>query len=148
MCQVLIVEDNPTLRSILKGILTARFPMVAVEVAANAEEALSEFNKTNPLLIFMDIRLPDESGLEIARRIKEINPQIKIVILTSFDNPEYREAAFRNGASFFLSKGDVRIDDIASLVSSTLKVDENCGHSMSDFRRNGAGKIQRTGAVD
>ena len=126
MCPILIVEDNPLLRNTLKSMLTTRFPSIMVEEASNAEEALSEFEKINPCLIFMDIRLPDKNGLEITRTIKETNPEIEIIILTSHDIPEYREAAFRNGASHFLTKGNVKIDDITSLVASALKADKKC----------------------
>jgi YesN/AraC family two-component response regulator len=97
-----------------------------VEEASNAEEALSGFKKINPCLIFMDIKLPDKNGLEITRTIKETNPEIEIIILTSYDIPEYREAAFRNGANHFLAKGNVKIDDITSLVASALKADKKC----------------------
>ncbi len=124
MCPILIVEDNPLLRDTLRGMLTARFPSIMVQEASNAEEALSEFEKINPCLIFMDIRLPDKNGLEITRTIKETNPEIEIIILTSHDLPEYREAAFRSGASHFLAKGNVKIDDITSLVASALKADK------------------------
>jgi DNA-binding NarL/FixJ family response regulator len=126
MCPILIVEDNPLLRNTLKGMLTTRFPSIMVEEASNAKEALSEFEKINPGLIFMDIRLPDRNGLEITRTIKETNPEIEIIILTSHDIPEYREAAFRSGASHFLAKGNVKIDDITSLVASALKADKKC----------------------
>ncbi len=124
MCPILIVEDNPLLRDTLRGMLTARFPSIMVQEASNAEEALSEFEKINPCLIFMDIRLPDKNGLEITRTIKETNPEIEIIILTSHDLPEYREAAFRSGASHFLAKGNVKIDDITSLVASAMKADK------------------------
>ncbi|MGO9372805.1 MAG: response regulator transcription factor [Syntrophobacteraceae bacterium] len=124
MCPILIVEDNPLLRDTLRGMLTTRFPSIMVQEASNAEEALSEFEKINPCLIFMDIRLPDKNGLEITKTIKETNPEIEIIILTSHDLPEYREAAFRSGASHFLAKGNVKIDDITSLVASALKADK------------------------
>ena len=115
MCPVLIVEDNSVLRDTLKGMLTTLFPSVVVEEASTAEEALSEFQKINPSLIFMDIRLPDKNGLEITKTIKETNPEIEVIILTSFDIPEYREAAFRDGASHFLTKGNVKIGDLPIL---------------------------------
>jgi YesN/AraC family two-component response regulator len=88
MCPILIVEDNPLLRDTLKGMLTTRFPSIMVQEASNAEEALSEFEKIYPCLIFMDIRLPDKNGLEITRTIKDTNPETEIIILTSFDIPE------------------------------------------------------------
>jgi len=120
MRPVLIVEDNPVFRTVLKGILTARIPSIVVEEASNGEEALIQFRKIDPFLIFMDIRLPDGSGLEITRTIKKIDPEIEIIILTSHDMPEYREVAFLNGASHFLIKGNLKIDDVISLVASAL----------------------------
>ena len=132
MCPILIVEDNPLLRNTLKSMLTTRFPSIMVEEASNAEEALSEFEKINPCLIFMDIRLPDKNGLEITRTIKETNPEIEIIILTSYDIPEYREAASRSGASHFLAKGNVKIDDIAALVASALKANKETQSWISD----------------
>ncbi len=132
MCSILIVEDSPILRDTLKGILAKRFPSISIEEASNAEEALSEFQKIGPSLIFMDIRLPDKNGLEITRIIKETDPAIKIIILTSYDIPEYREAAFRNGANHFLTKGSVTIEFITSLVASALKADKECQNSISD----------------
>jgi|GEM_PF-676350 len=137
MCPVLVVEDNPVLRHTLKGMLTTRFPSIVVEEASNAEEALSEFEKMNPCLIFMDIRQPDKNGLEITRTIKETNPEIESIILTSFDIPEYREAALRSGASRFLTKGNVKIDDITSLVASALKADKKCR----------IGQLERKGSI-
>ena len=126
MCPILIVENNRVFRNALKDILTARFPSLVVEEVSNAEDALSELKKINPCLIFMDIRLPDKNGLEITRTIKETNPEIEIIIFTSFDILEYREAALRSGATHFLTKGNVKIDDIASLVASALKADRKC----------------------
>lgn len=133
MCPVLMVEDNSVLRDTLKGMLTTQFPSIVVEEASTAEEALSKFQKIKPFLIFMDIRLPDKNGLEITKTIKETNPEIEIIILTSFDVPEYREAAFDSGASHFLTKGNVKIDDITSLVASALKADKKCriGYTIS-----------------
>jgi DNA-binding NarL/FixJ family response regulator len=126
MYPVLIVEDNPVLRHTLKGMLTTRFPSIVVEEASNAEEALFEFERINPCLIFMDIKLPGKNGLEITRTIKETNPEVEIIILTSYDIPEYREAASRSGANHFLAKGNVKIDDITSLVASAMKAEKKC----------------------
>jgi DNA-binding NarL/FixJ family response regulator len=123
---VLIVEDNPVLREAIKGMLTIRFPSIGVEEASNGEEALSVFKKTLPVLIFMDIGLPGKNGLEVTREIKETNSETEIIILTSYDTPEYREAAFRSGASYFLAKGNAKIDDIISVVTCALEADSKC----------------------
>jgi len=64
----------------------------------------------------MDIKLPGQNGLEVTRRIKALYPNIKVVILTSYDFPEYRELARARGAYRFLSKGSSTADEIQELV--------------------------------
>lgn len=122
MTPVLIVEDNPVLRITLKSLLRAQFPSIKVDEASSGAEALLEFREKSPFLIFMDIRLPDKNGLEVARQIKESSPKTEIVILTSHDLPEYREAAIHSGASHFLTKGNVKIGEITSLVASAMEM--------------------------
>jgi DNA-binding NarL/FixJ family response regulator len=106
--------------------LATRFPSISIEEASNAEGALAEYRKIEPFLIFMDIRLPGKNGLDITSAIKETDPEIEIIILTSYDMPEYREAASRSGANHFLAKGSVTIEVIISLVASALKADKKC----------------------
>jgi CheY-like chemotaxis protein len=116
--RTLIVEDNTSFRRILKDILLRRFPGMPVEEATEGIEALQKVAALPPDLIFMDIRLPGENGLELTRRIKKDHPEITVVILTSYDLPEYREAAQKYGADYFLTKGSSTEDEIITLVSS------------------------------
>ncbi len=71
-------------------------------------------------MIFIDIRLPGETGLELTRRIKKEHRQIPIIVITNHDLAEYREAAFRYGADHFIPKADLNWDDLTSLVESIL----------------------------
>jgi two-component system response regulator YesN len=73
-----------------------------------------------PDFIFMDIGLPDESGLELTKKIKSKYPNVCVAMLTSHDGLEYREAAIRNGASHYLTKGNVSREEIQNLVKSSL----------------------------
>ena len=116
MFRILIVEDNDTFRQSLKEILTARFPDILIREASNGREALKEVEGRTPDLIFMDIKLPGVNGLELTREITTCYSDMKIVILTSHDLPEYREAAYESGASFFAAKGTSSADEIAALV--------------------------------
>jgi two-component system response regulator NreC len=68
----------------------------------------------------MDIGLPGENGLELTRKIKSQYPDIIIIILTTYDSIEYREAAIRNKANGFLAKGSSTPEDVARLVESIL----------------------------
>jgi DNA-binding NarL/FixJ family response regulator len=68
----------------------------------------------------MDIRLPDESGLELTKKIKANWPDTTIIILTHYDFPEYREAAAKYGVNHFLAKGSTCEEEILRTVQSIL----------------------------
>ena len=118
--RILIVEDHQEFRESLKDVLTARLPDASVEEAAEGNEVLPRVEASPPHVIFMDINVPGENGLELTRRIKQVYPQIVIVILTSYDLPEYREAAYRYGANYFLAKGSTNGQKLVGLVESIL----------------------------
>jgi DNA-binding NarL/FixJ family response regulator len=88
--------------------------------AADGVEALQKIDSYLPNLIFMDIRLPGENGLELTRKIKTNYPDIIIIILTSHDLPEYREAATQNKANYFFSKNSIATDEIFKFVKTIL----------------------------
>jgi len=88
--------------------------------AANGVEAYQKIDSHPPNLIFMDITLPGENGLELTRKIKADYPDTIIIILTSHDLPEYREAATWWKANYFLSKGSLGSNEISTLVRVIL----------------------------
>ena len=118
MLKTLIVEDNAPFRQSLREILCERFPTMAIEEAENGKDALEIIEASFPHLVFMDIKLPGENGLEITRKIKARYSNIIVIILTSYDLPEYREAADQFGADYFLSKGSSSREEIMALVDS------------------------------
>lgn len=120
MSKILIVEDNDTFRQTIIGLLKSRFPTLIFEEATNGEEALQKVRDFVPDLLFMDIRLPGESGLNLLKEIKDVFPETIAIILTSYDFPEYRQVAKQNGASHFLSKSSTSAEEIMELVDSIL----------------------------
>ncbi len=118
MYKILLVEDNHAFRQSLVEIIHTEFPEIALEEAANADEAARKIGSFLPNLIFMDIKLPDGNGLELTKKVKAEHPDMNVVVLTSYDFLEYRQAATKYGASHFLSKGSVTREEIAALISS------------------------------
>ncbi len=116
--RILIVEDNDPYRQLLKNRLEDSFPEIEIDEAADGHEALQKVNSFLPDLIFMDIRLHDENGLELTKEIRLTHPDIHIFILTYYDSPEYRNAAFQYGAEDFLSKNSLDIEELEKLVKS------------------------------
>jgi DNA-binding NarL/FixJ family response regulator len=118
MSQILIVEDNAPFRQSLREMLCEQFPTMSVEEAQDGEDALGKLETLSPRLVFMDIKLPGQSGLEVTKTIKARYPKVRVIILTSYDLPEYREAASQYGADYFLSKGSSSREEILTLVDS------------------------------
>lgn len=116
MDKILIVDDNSTFRQSVKEILSNSFPFISVEEAVDGKETLKKIEDFIPDLIFMDIKLSGENGLHLTQQIKNTNPDIPVVILTSYDVPEYRDAAQRCGANYFLSKSTSNREEIIALV--------------------------------
>lgn len=116
--RTLIVEDNPLFRQTILEILRNQFPSMILEEAADGKTALQKIEEEMPDLIFMDIKLPGENGLHLTEHIKRKYPQAIVVILTSYDWPEYREAAFKFGANYFMMKGSSTNREIVELIES------------------------------
>ena len=116
----MLVEDSSSFRQIVKINLQDQFPSMDIIEAADSTEAFQKIHGHPPNLILMDIRLPGESGLELTRRIKADYPEVTIIILTSYDLPEYREAAIQCKADYFFFKGALTTDGVFTLVKSIL----------------------------
>ena len=120
MSSVLIVEDNTRFREKLRDSLASRFSTVIFREAVNGKQAFQEIESSKPVFICMDIGLGDDNGLELTKKIKNLHPEISIMILTNYDYSEYRDAAFQNGADFFLTKGSATIGEIAESMEKVL----------------------------
>ncbi len=119
--KILIVEDDSSFRQLLKKVLQGSFPTIGIDVAADGSEALQKVDASLPDLIFMDIRLPGENGLELTKKIKATYPNIIIFIMTFYDTSEFREAAIQCGADRFLAKTSLDCEELEGLVKSYLK---------------------------
>jgi DNA-binding NarL/FixJ family response regulator len=117
-CNTLIVEDNTSFRQYFKENLQTRFPSLVIEEVGDGNDVLQKIEAFYPALIFMDIRLPGENGLQLTRKIKKNHSNIKIIILTNYDLPEYREAAFQYGANSFMTKDSLNWEEIEALIKS------------------------------
>lgn len=116
MFEVLIVEDDPLFRQILREILASRFPSVSIMEEAVGTEALRLFSAHRPAVVFMDITLPGMNGLELTKRMKDADPRIPVIIITHHDTPEYRQAALECGADDFISKASSIEEEVERAV--------------------------------
>jgi CheY-like chemotaxis protein len=117
--KVMIVEDSTLFRQLFKETLHDRFPSIEIYEAVDGEEALQKIEVLHPNLIFMDIRLPGENGLELTKKVKTRYPNIIVIILAGYDLPEYREASAQYADHFF-SKNSSTTENIFTLLESIL----------------------------
>jgi len=118
MFKTLLVEDSASYRELMKEVLQTQFPSMVIEEARDGKEALQKVGIFHPDLIFMDIKLPGENGLVLTQKIKKDHPEVHVIILTSYNIPEYREAARQCGADDFIVKGTSTEEEIMALVKS------------------------------
>jgi DNA-binding NarL/FixJ family response regulator len=102
--RVVLVDDEAMVRVGLRMVLTAETDIEVVGEAADGGAAVDVVEATEPDVVLMDVRMPDVDGIEGARRVLARCPGVKVVVLTTFDEDEYVEAALRAGVSGFLLK--------------------------------------------
>lgn len=102
--RVLIVDDHPFFREGLRKVIAAEEDLEVVGEASDGEEAIEQVNHWHPHVVIMDVNLPRLNGLEATQRIKEVSPDIHIIILTAYDDEEQIYHAVRAGASAYHSK--------------------------------------------
>jgi len=123
MFSTLLVEDIINFRDALRYTIRSHFPDVRVEEAGDGIEALSKIESILPDIVFMDIKLPGDNGIKLTKVIKREYSGIVVVILTSYDMSEYRQAAFRSGADCYIYKGsDSCMNEILARMEGTLAI--------------------------
>ena len=102
--RVALVDDEAMVRVGLRMVLSAEPDLEVVGEAADGGAAVAMVQECAPDVVLMDVRMPGVDGIEGARRVLAAVPDVKVVVLTTFDEDEYVEAALRAGVSGFLLK--------------------------------------------
>lgn len=120
MINVLLIDNNVSFRQALGKILKSQFPFIAIKEAYDEASGLDKTHTFLPHLVFLDLNLPGGDMLELISKIKRINPDIIIIVFTSYDLPEYRAAIHESGADYFFPKDSWTGEEILALVKSEL----------------------------
>lgn len=105
MIKILIADDQELIRQSLQIILNNEADFEVTDAVANGLEVVRSVRKNRPDIILMDIRMPEMDGVVCTQIIKENYPDIKIIIVTTFDDDEYVFNALKYGASGYMLKG-------------------------------------------
>ena len=117
MIKVLLADDQELIRESLGFVLGAQGDITVVGMAKNGREAIELVRSEKPDVVLMDIRMPEVDGVECTRLIKSAHPNIKVIVLTTFDDVFN---ALRFGASGYLLKG-VSVADLTNAVREVVR---------------------------
>lgn len=104
MINVVLVDDHKLVRTGIRRILEDITGIKVVGEASNGEEALQVVRQTKPNVVLMDIKMPGLGGLETTRKLLRQNPDLKIVIITAYENDVFPVRLLQAGASGYLTK--------------------------------------------
>ena len=116
MINILIADDQELMRQSLKIILSSQPNFAVTDTVSNGREVLESIKKNKPDIILMDIRMPEMDGVVCTQKVKEMAPDIKVIILTTFDDDEFVFNAIKFGASGYLLKG-TSLKDLTSAIT-------------------------------
>ncbi|HUA65863.1 MAG TPA: response regulator [Alphaproteobacteria bacterium] len=120
--RLLIVDDHPNARDLIRGYLA--MPGLTVQECASGKDALARVGEFKPHWITMDIQMPGLNGFEATKAIKQVHPDARVMIVTSFNDPHFRQMADSAGASGFILK--------ENLLALRLMLEKETGHRGGD----------------
>ncbi|HEU5424149.1 MAG TPA: response regulator transcription factor [Nitrolancea sp.] len=115
--RILIVDDHALVRDGTRQLLEKEPELEVVGEAGRAEEALELARRLQPDLVLLDLALPDLNGIEVARRLREITPQTKVIVLSAYTNETYVRTALEAGAVAYLPK-TVRGQEVIEAIAA------------------------------
>ena len=115
MIKVILVDDHAMVRAGIRRFLEKADDIHVVAEAGDAAEASHMMEQRQPDVAVIDIKLPDQSGIELARQLRAAYPNLKILMVTAYDDEPYVRAALRAGANGYLLKSAAPADVIAGV---------------------------------
>jgi len=117
--KLLIADNCETVRQSIKSIMELEDNIEVVGEAVNGIKAVELSSKLNPDVILMDFKMPEMDGLEATRIINKNNPAIKIIALTGLSGDNKKQEMLEAGASFFISKYKLSIEELIKEINIT-----------------------------
>ena len=131
MIKVMIVDDQALARDGLELIVGASPDIEVIGTADNGANALAKLEDLSPDVVLMDLKMPVLNGVQTTRHIREKFPEIKVLVLTTFDADEWVVDAIRAGASGYLLKDSPR-EEIVSAIHRTAKGETTVSPQITD----------------
>jgi DNA-binding NarL/FixJ family response regulator len=118
--RILIVDDHALVRRGMAYVVKEGFPDADVVEAESAAAALEHLNRTGEIdLALVDVRMPDQDGLELLRALKAERPEMPVIMLSTYDNAPYVKRALADGAAGYLLK-DATPEDLSQAINVAM----------------------------
>ncbi len=117
---ILIVDDSTRYRTQMRRMVGKSCPWTLVHEAATIQSALRLVAHLQPPLVFVDVVLGEESGIDCARQIKALAPGTQVVLISAYPDPEFHRAGLHVGASAFLDKKDLNAAALYAVITDLL----------------------------
>ncbi len=118
--RVMLVDDHQMVRNGLKTFLLVHDDLELVGEASNGEQALTTFERVDPDVILMDMKMPRMDGVEATQALLKRDPDVRIIALTSFKDEDLIRKALEAGAMGYLLK-DVDVDELAEAIRAAYR---------------------------
>ena len=138
--RILLVDDHEIVRQGLKALIDSHDDLDVVGEAGTVEDAIKRTGFDSPDMVLLDVRLPDGSGVEACREIRQRFPDVRVLMLTSFADEDALIAAIMAGASGYVLKrirGDELIDSIRRVCAGESLLDPDMVGRLFDRLRTG-----------
>jgi two-component system NarL family response regulator len=116
---VLLVDDHALLRTGVANIINQEPDLCVVAEAGDGVEALSAYERHQPDVTLLDLRMPLMEGVEVVRRIRERDPGARVIVLTTYDTDDEIQRALKAGAKAYALK-DISAEDLIACIRSVL----------------------------
>lgn len=105
MIKVLVVDDHDLVRAGISRMLSDETGIEVVGEACSGEDAVGVIKSLHPDIILMDLKMPGIGGLEATRKIKRLNDEIRVIVVTACNDDPYPARVMQSGASAYITKG-------------------------------------------
>lgn len=117
---ILVVDDNRRYRERLRRMISHVCPQGAIYEAENSKDALNLVWQMSPQLVFVDVVLGDENGIQCTRQIKAQSRRSRVILMSAYPDRAFRNSGLEAGAMAFLDKKDIDTDTLYQIISDTI----------------------------
>ena len=147
MINIILVDDQLIIREGIKMLLSLDDDIKIIGEGENGQDAINLTKNLNPDVILIDIRMPIMDGVEAIKKIKEFNSEVKILVLTTFNDNDYIFNSLANGANGYLlkdSNSDELISAIKTVYKGNLLIQSDVAMKMSELLKSNPASQEKT----